>query len=127
MTVALVDWRTKTVDLVILVARCAFKACRAVWRLLPIFLARFLRRRWRTVAEIPRGSFACDAAIVAALDAVRARAASSYGRSTRSAWSILALSCTIIPKNSWHSGAAIASLAASWALFMSSQCTRSIH
>ena len=44
---------------------------------------------------------------------MKSPAPSSYGRSTRSAWSILALSCTIIPKNSWHSGAPIASLAAS--------------
>lgn len=48
--------RRPKVELVILIVRCAFKACRAVWRLLPIFVARFLRRRWRTIAELLRGS-----------------------------------------------------------------------
>lgn len=35
----------------ILIFRCASAACRAVWRILPLFLARHLRRRWPIIAE----------------------------------------------------------------------------
>lgn len=35
----------------VLVFRCARVQCRAVWRVLPGFLARFLRRSWSTVAR----------------------------------------------------------------------------
>jgi hypothetical protein len=41
----------------ILIFRCAREGCRAVWRVLPVFLARCLWRAWETVA----GSLAGEA------------------------------------------------------------------